>query len=124
MRVFESIVTGLEDFVCFATAGPGAFDLFSRLGMGLSDSYPILAITEHANRDGSLNETSGLNNFGTRPGPVHIAVPGVMRSSPECSRASIERVRARHKTTPPEFRCFEPSSAQEAARIEERLRSD
>jgi acetolactate synthase-1/2/3 large subunit len=52
--------------VCFATAGPGAFNLFSGLGMAMSDSYPVLAITGYANRDwagkGSLNETSGLNN--------------------------------------------------------------
>lgn len=52
--------------VCFATAGPGAFNLFSGLGMAMSDSYPILAITGYSNRDwagrGSLNETSGLNN--------------------------------------------------------------
>ena len=52
--------------VCFATAGPGAFNLFNGLGMAMSDSYPVLAITGYANRDwagrGSLNETSGLNN--------------------------------------------------------------
>lgn len=52
--------------VCFATAGPGAFNLFSGLGMAMSDSYPVLAITGYANRlwagRGSLNETSGLNN--------------------------------------------------------------
>ncbi|MEY2927545.1 MAG: hypothetical protein RL367_2022 [Pseudomonadota bacterium] len=52
--------------ICFATAGPGAFNLFSGLGMAMSDSYPVLAITGYANRDwtghGSLNETSGLNN--------------------------------------------------------------
>lgn len=52
--------------VCWATAGPGAFNLFSGLGMAMSDSYPILAITGYANRlwmgRGSLNETSGLNN--------------------------------------------------------------
>jgi len=52
--------------VCWATAGPGAFNLFSGLGMAMSDSYPILAITGYANRHwmgrGSLNETSSLNN--------------------------------------------------------------
>jgi acetolactate synthase-1/2/3 large subunit len=52
--------------VCFATAGPGAFNLFSGLGMAMSDSYPVLAITGYANREwagrGSLNETSGLAN--------------------------------------------------------------
>jgi acetolactate synthase-1/2/3 large subunit len=52
--------------VCWATAGPGAFNLFSGLGIAMSDSYPVLAITGYANRDwmgrGSLNETSGRNN--------------------------------------------------------------
>lgn len=52
--------------VCWATAGPGAFNLFSALGMAMSDSYPVLALTGYANRNwkgrGSLNETSGLNN--------------------------------------------------------------
>ncbi len=52
--------------VCWATAGPGAFNLFSGLGVAMSDSYPMLAITGYANRNwrgrGSLNETSGLNN--------------------------------------------------------------
>ena len=51
--------------VCWATAGPGAFNLFSGLGMAMSDSYPMLAITGYANRHwmgrGSLNETSALN---------------------------------------------------------------
>jgi hypothetical protein len=92
VRVFESIVTGLEDILCFATADTGAFDLFSGRGMA-SDSYPILAIKEYAN-------------------PVRVGL------------GSPRRVRARHKTTAPEFRCFEPSSAQEVEQIEERLRSD
>ncbi|PYI62456.1 MAG: glyoxylate carboligase [Verrucomicrobia bacterium] len=52
--------------VCWATAGPGAFNLFSGLGIAMSDSYPVLAITGYANRHwmgrGSLNETSGRNN--------------------------------------------------------------
>lgn len=52
--------------VCFATAGPGAFNLFSGLGMAMSDSYPVLAISGYASFEwagrGSLNETSGLNN--------------------------------------------------------------
>ncbi|MGD9961156.1 thiamine pyrophosphate-binding protein [Nocardioides sp.] len=51
--------------VCFATAGPGAFNLFSGLGMAMSDSYPVLAISGYAAMEwrgrGSLNETSGLN---------------------------------------------------------------
>src|SRR5262249_45171666 len=31
--------------VCFATAGPGGFNLFSGLAVALSDSYPVLAIS-------------------------------------------------------------------------------
>src|SRR5215470_17791401 len=31
--------------VCFATVGPGAFNLISGLAVALSDSYPVLAIT-------------------------------------------------------------------------------
>lgn len=52
--------------VCFATAGPGAFNLFSGLAVAMSDSYPVLAISGYSSLDwagrGSLNETSGLNN--------------------------------------------------------------
>ncbi len=51
--------------VCFATAGPGAFNLFSGLAVAMSDSYPVLAISGYASLDwrgrGSLNETSGIN---------------------------------------------------------------
>ncbi|MFI0915394.1 thiamine pyrophosphate-binding protein [Streptomyces abikoensis] len=50
---------------CFATAGPGAFNLFSGLAVAMSDSYPVLAVSGYASRQwqgwGSLNETSGLN---------------------------------------------------------------
>jgi acetolactate synthase-1/2/3 large subunit len=50
--------------VCFATAGPGAFNLFSGLAVAMSDSYPVLAISGFASLEwkgmGSLNETSGL----------------------------------------------------------------
>jgi acetolactate synthase-1/2/3 large subunit len=50
--------------VCFATAGPGAFNLFSGLAVAMSDSYPVLAVSGYASLDwrgkGSLNETSGL----------------------------------------------------------------
>lgn len=50
---------------CFATAGPGAFNLFSGLAVAMSDSYPVLAISGFAALEwrgkGSLNETSGLN---------------------------------------------------------------
>jgi acetolactate synthase-1/2/3 large subunit len=49
---------------CFATAGPGAFNLLSGLAMALSDSYPVFAVSGYADRKwsgrGSLNETSGL----------------------------------------------------------------
>jgi acetolactate synthase I/II/III large subunit len=51
--------------VCFATAGPGAFNLFSGLAMAMSDSYPVLAISGYGPAEwrgrGSLNETSGVN---------------------------------------------------------------
>src|SRR4030081_3899762 len=51
---------------CFATAGPGAFNLFSGLAVAMSDSYPVLAISGFSSLEwqgrGSLNETSGLNN--------------------------------------------------------------
>src|SRR6266478_9668692 len=51
--------------VCFATAGPGAFNLFSGLAVAMSDSYPLLAISGYSSLDwrgkGSLNETSGVN---------------------------------------------------------------
>jgi acetolactate synthase I/II/III large subunit len=50
--------------VCFATAGPGAFNLFSGLAVAMSDSYPVLAISGFARQvwrgKGALNETSGL----------------------------------------------------------------
>ncbi len=49
---------------CFATAGPGAFNLISGLAMAMSDSYPVFAVSGYADRKwsgrGSLNETSGL----------------------------------------------------------------
>jgi acetolactate synthase I/II/III large subunit len=48
---------------CFATAGPGAFNLFSGLAVAMSDSYPVLAISGFSDRNwkgkGALNETSG-----------------------------------------------------------------
>jgi acetolactate synthase I/II/III large subunit len=50
--------------VCFATAGPGAFNLVSGLAMAMSDSCPVFAVSGYADRKwsgrGSLNETSGL----------------------------------------------------------------
>jgi acetolactate synthase-1/2/3 large subunit len=51
--------------VCFATGGPGAFNLFSGMAVALYDSLPILGITGYAsapNRGkGALNESTGLN---------------------------------------------------------------
>jgi len=51
--------------VCFATGGPGAFNLFSGMAVALYDSLPVLAIsgyTSAGNRGkGALNESSGLN---------------------------------------------------------------
>ena len=51
--------------VCFATVGPGAFNLISGLAVALSDSYPVLAITGYVDLDwrgkGAVNDTSGLN---------------------------------------------------------------
>lgn len=51
--------------VCFATVGPGAFNLFTGLGVALSDSYPMLAITGYIRLDwrgyGAVNDTSGVN---------------------------------------------------------------
>ncbi len=48
---------------CFATAGPGAFNLFSGLAVAMSDSYPVLAISGYSamrwQGKGALNETSG-----------------------------------------------------------------
>jgi acetolactate synthase-1/2/3 large subunit len=50
--------------VCYATVGPGAFNLFSGLAVALSDSYPVLAITGFIALDwrgrGAVNDTSGL----------------------------------------------------------------
>jgi acetolactate synthase-1/2/3 large subunit len=50
--------------VCFATAGPGAFNLISGLCVALTDSYPVLAISGYSTvaweGRGGLNETSGL----------------------------------------------------------------
>lgn len=52
--------------VCWATAGPGAFNLFSGLAVAMTDSYPVLALSGYAALEwrgkGSLNETSGVNN--------------------------------------------------------------
>ena len=51
--------------VCYATVGPGAFNLVTGLGVAMSDSYPVLAITGFVRLDwrgrGAVNDTSGLN---------------------------------------------------------------
>lgn len=50
--------------VCFATGGPGAFNLFSGMAVAYSDSLPIIGITGYASANvrgkGCLNESSGL----------------------------------------------------------------
>src|SRR3981081_1447775 len=49
---------------CFATAGPGAFNLFSGLAVAMSDSYPVLALSGYAALEwkgmGALTEPRGL----------------------------------------------------------------
>ncbi|MDD5092507.1 MAG: thiamine pyrophosphate-binding protein [Candidatus Wallbacteria bacterium] len=49
--------------VCFATGGPGAFNLFSGMAVALSDSLPILGITGYTSAPdrgkGALNESTG-----------------------------------------------------------------
>lgn len=51
--------------VCFATGGPGAFNLFSGMAVAYYDSLPILGITGYASKGnrgkGALNESTGLN---------------------------------------------------------------
>ena len=51
--------------VCFATGGPGAFNLFSGMAVALSDSLPVLAITGYTSMNqrgkGALNESTGLS---------------------------------------------------------------
>jgi acetolactate synthase I/II/III large subunit len=51
--------------VCFATVGPGAFNLISGLAVALSDSYPVLAISGYVSLPwrgrGAVNDTSGRN---------------------------------------------------------------
>lgn len=51
--------------VCFATGGPGAFNLFQGLAVAYSDSLPVLAITGYTSKGargkGALNESSGLS---------------------------------------------------------------
>ncbi len=51
--------------VCFATGGPGAFNLFSGMAVAYYDSLPILGITGYTSASqrgkGALNESTGLN---------------------------------------------------------------
>ena len=51
--------------VCYATVGPGAFNLVTGLGVAMSDSYPVLAISGFVRMEwcgrGPVNDTSGLN---------------------------------------------------------------
>ncbi|MBQ9443801.1 MAG: thiamine pyrophosphate-binding protein [Lachnospiraceae bacterium] len=51
--------------VCFATGGPGAFNLFSGMAVAYSDSLPIIGITGYASAGvrgkGCLNESTGLS---------------------------------------------------------------
>ena len=51
--------------VCFATVGPGAFNLVTGLAVAMSDSYPVLALTGYIEKQwegrGAVNDTSGLN---------------------------------------------------------------
>lgn len=51
--------------VCFATGGPGAFNLFSGMAVALSDSLPIIGITGYTSMNqrgkGALNESTGLS---------------------------------------------------------------
>jgi acetolactate synthase-1/2/3 large subunit len=63
--------------VCFATAGPGAFNLISGLSVALTDSYPVLAITGSSwlkwRGKAALNETSGLMRT-PNAGPIFSAI--------------------------------------------------
>jgi acetolactate synthase-1/2/3 large subunit len=51
--------------VCFSTAGPGEFNLFSGLALALSDSLPVLGISGYTigrfRGKGALNESTGLH---------------------------------------------------------------
>ncbi len=51
--------------VCFATGGPGAFNLFSGMAVAYYDSLPMLGITGYTSKPnrgkGALNESTGLH---------------------------------------------------------------
>lgn len=57
--------------VCFATGGPGEFNLLSGLAVALSDSLPVLGISGYTSaRDrgkGALNESTGLSRTPDSP---------------------------------------------------------
>jgi len=57
--------------VCFATGGPGAFNLFSGMAVAYYDSLPILGITGYTSLNnrgkGALNESTGLNRTPDSP---------------------------------------------------------
>ena len=57
--------------VCFATGGPGEFNLFSGLAVAYSDSLPMLAISGYTSRPdrgkGALNEATGLSRTPDSP---------------------------------------------------------
>ena len=88
--------------VCFATAGPGAFNLFSGLAVAMSDSYPVLAISGYASLDwrgrGSLNETSGPRTT-SQPRPA-VGSPGVMSAS-SCASSDTWTIGPPRSRTPP-----------------------
>lgn len=57
--------------VCFATGGPGEFNLFSGLAVAYSDSLPVLAISGYTSKPdrgkGALNESTGLSRTPDSP---------------------------------------------------------
>ncbi|MFA5116394.1 MAG: thiamine pyrophosphate-binding protein [Candidatus Omnitrophota bacterium] len=57
--------------VCFATGGPGEFNLFSGLAVAYSDSLPMLAISGYTSAPdrgrGALNEATGLSRTPDSP---------------------------------------------------------
>lgn len=57
--------------VCFATGGPGEFNLFSGLAVAYSDSLPVLAISGYTSISdrgkGALNESTGLSRTPNAP---------------------------------------------------------
>lgn len=72
--------------VCFATAGPGAFNLVSGLCVALTDSYPLLAVTGYSTvaweGRGGLNETSGH----ARTPDSHRIFDAVCKTDPDTGR--------------------------------------